>query len=75
MQNTPEATERYAAIEATFAISHPKYDAPDFVLVAAQHARRNILDDITPRSEYAAVAAYFNGAADALAAAAAQRGA
>ena len=69
MRNTPESIALDAAIEATFAISRPEYGAPDYILAAAQHARRNILDGITPRSEYAAVAAYFNGAADALMAA------
>ena len=65
MKNTHGAQARTAAIEATYRVGQVAH-AGVSILAAAQHARRNILDGVTEPTEYPSVAAYFNGAADAL---------
>jgi hypothetical protein len=72
MQNTPESIAKSAAIEATFRAGRV---APEYIWAAADRARADIYGGITPASEYASIAAYFNGAADAITALAAQRAA
>ena len=75
MQNTPDSIAKSAAILATFRASEADPAGPDYVWAAADRARSDIYAGITPASEYASIAAYFNGAADAIIALAAQRAA
>ena len=65
MRNTPTATDRDEAIEATYLVTYAA-SAPTYILAKAQRARRDIYDGVTPATDYAAVVAYFTGAYDVL---------
>ena len=74
MQNT-DSIAKTAALLATFRASEAELAGPEYIWAAADRARSDIYAGITPASEYASIAAYFNGAVDAIIALAAQRAA